>query len=168
MLCLIAKLEAEATESLRALRRAALAPEPDPRPLHGHITLATYLGPEEAFLRFGREELAGVPAFSVRYERLAVLEETSVLVALPAREGTLEALHRQVLARFGEELDRWTGSEVWLPHTSLLYDPEADLQALCRRLSAGFRPLTARVCALEFSRVLPDGYEILESLALSD
>ena len=167
MLCMLAKLDTAATEKLAALQDAAPADFPGRRPLHGHITLAAYTGPDEAsFLRFGRTLADGLPAFSVAYEKLAVLEETSILAALPEKTGALAELHRRAAEVFGGELDPWTRDAAWLPHTTLFYAPEADLQALCRRLSANFAPFSARVCALEFSRVLPSGYEIPDRVSL--
>jgi hypothetical protein len=73
-----------------------------------------------------------------------------------------------VAARFGGELDKWTRDERWLPHVTLFYGPEADLPALCRQLDARFRPFSARVVALEFSRVLDPGYEIADRVLLPD
>lgn len=167
MLCLIAKLDDTATETLAALRRAL--PGGAGKPLYGHVTLAAYTGEDEAgFLRGCRELLAGLSAFSLRIETLEVLEETSILVALPEKAGMLAALHRRVAARFGGELDKWTRDESWLPHVTLFYGPEADLPALRRQLDARFRPFSARVIALEFSRVLDPGYEIADRVLLPD
>ena len=167
MLCLIAKLDDTATETLAALRRAL--PGGAGKPLYGHVTLAAYTGEDEAgFLRGCRELLAGLSAFSVQIGNLAVLEETSILAALPEKAGALDALHRRVAARFGGELDKWTRDESWLPHVTLFYGPEADLPALCRQLDARFRPFSARVVALEFSRVLDPGYEIVDRVLLPD
>lgn len=167
MLCVIAKLDKDATQKLCSLQKAVLGDEPARRPLYGHITLATYTGIAEAdFIRDCRRLLSGHPAFTVDYERLAVLEETAILTALPEKTGALAALHRRIAERWDKELDRWTRSERWLPHTSLLYDPQADLQALCLRAEACFTPFSARICAIEFSRVLDSGYEIIDRVAL--
>lgn len=167
MLCMIAKLDDDATETLAALRRAV--PGGPRRPLYGHITIAAYTGEDEAaFLRGGRELLAGLSAFSAEIRKLEVLEETSILVASPEKTGALDVLHRRIAARFGDALDRWTRDESWRPHVTLLYDPRADLKELCRRLSAAFTPFSARVRAVEFSRVLDEGYEIVDRVILSD
>lgn len=169
MLCVIAKLDKEATASLQALRTLAYAPGEAGRPLHGHITLATYVGGDEAaFLRSCRELLRDLPAFSVSYGKLEVLAETSILVASPEPNPVLEALHRRIAAAFPGELDLWTGTERWQAHTTLFYSPQADLQALCRRMEAQFKPFAARVESIEFSRVLEDGFEILGVVALAD
>lgn len=166
MLCMIAKLDETAVRRLRELQ-AAIPGAADRRPLYGHITLAAYTGEDEAsFLRFGRELAAAFPAFSVPYEKLEVLAETSILVASPGRCPPLEELHRRAAERFGGELDKWTRAEAWRPHTTLYHGPGEDLQALCRRLSACFSPFPARVCSLAFSRVLDVGYEIVCSVAL--
>ena len=90
MLCVIAKLDKEATASLQALRTLAYAPGEAGRPLHGHITLATYVGGDEAaFLRSCRELLRDLPAFSVSYGKLEVLAETSILVASPGKAAAM-------------------------------------------------------------------------------
>ena len=52
MLCVIAKLDKRSTEKLMAIQKAA-APDTDGKPLHGHITLAAYMGEDEAgFMAF--------------------------------------------------------------------------------------------------------------------
>ena len=169
MLCVIAKLDEEATARLQALRTLA-APSGEPgRPLHGHITLATYVGGDEAgFLRSCRELLRDLPAFSVSYGKLEVLAETSIIVASPEPNPALEALHRRIAAAFPGELDLWTGTERWQAHTTLFYSPQPDLQGLCRRMGEQFEPFAARVGSIEFSRVLEDGLEILGVVALGD
>lgn len=167
MLCMIAKLDGEATEKLRALQRAARGEDLPGRPLYGHVTLASYTGAEEErFLRFGRELAEGRPAFSLVYRQLLVLEETSILVAAPERAEALEELHRRAAAAWKDDLDPWTRGDRWFPHTTLFYGPEADLQGICRRMAASFVPFPARVCGIEFSRVRESGYEIVESIRL--
>ena len=167
MLCVIAKLDGAATEKLQALRSLAFPPGEAGLPLHGHITLATYVGKEEArFLEACRELLRGAPTFSVRYGRLEVLEETSILAALPEPSPELEALHRRIAA-FPADLDPWTETARWLPHTTLYYSPDADLESLHRRMETAFTPFTAHISAVEFSRVLESGYKILGAVKLS-
>ena len=168
MLCLIARIDEAAAEKLRALRRAALGGTPDPRPLHGHITVAACTGDEAGFIRFCRELAREFPVFPVEYRRLEVWEATSILVAVPEPCRALEEMHRRIAAEFAAQLDRWSQLEHWQPHTTLFCGPGADLPALCRRLSEGFVPVPARVTALEFSRVLPSGYEIIGRIGLSD
>ena len=161
MLCVIAKLDKRSTEKLTAIQKAA-APDADGKPLHGHITLAAYMGEDEAgFMAFCAALLKDVSRFAVNYTHLAVLEETSI--------GTLPALHRRIAEVYGSSLNEWTGSdEVWLPHTTLLYDPKADLPAVCRKMAADFAPFTAGIVGIEFSRVTPPGYEILGRTDLHD
>ena len=158
MLCVIAKLDERSAERLTAIKRTAV---PEAKPLYGHITLAAYMGEDEAgFTAFCASWLKDVPRFSVRYTRLAVLEETSIAAALPEKGGTLSALHRRIAEAYGGSLDRWTCSEAWLPHTTLLYDPAVDLHAVCRKMTARFTPFAADIVGIEFSRVTPSGYEI--------
>ena len=164
MLCLIAKLDKRSAERLTAVKKAAV---PEAKPLYGHITLATYVGDDEAgFMAFCASQLKGISWFAVEYTRLAVLEETSIVVALPEKAGALSALHRRIAEAYGGSLDQWTGSEAWLPHTTLLDDPKANLPELCGKMAADFAPFTAGIVGIEFSRVTPSGYEILGRVEL--
>ena len=161
MLCLIAKLSEEATARLEAVRKAAGYDAL--KPLHGHITIATYMGEDEAaFIRFCREQLDGAAPFTVQYQKIEVLEETSVIVAVPEKTSMLEEIHRRVAEQYSNELDRWTKEDSWVPHTTLFFTPGAELREIYRKLLAAFAPFTARICGAEFSRVLDSGYEIVD------
>lgn len=166
MLCVIAKLNGEATEKLMAIRKAALS-DAVVKPLYGHITIATYTGDNEArFIRFCKSLLAGTPSFTVRYEKIAVLEATSIIVASPEKSGPLEALHLGIAEKYNRFLQPWTQIGQWCPHTTLLYGPGLDLQQICREMSPFFVPFSAKVSGIEFSRVLESGYAIVDSVAL--
>lgn len=66
MLCMIAKLDNEATEKLLSLQRIALSAMPAIKPLHGHITIAAYMGENEtAFIRFCKELLSSAAPFLI-------------------------------------------------------------------------------------------------------
>ena len=171
MLCVLAKLDETATQKLRGLQQTAyrLAPALRPFHLHGHVTVAVYVGEgEDGFLRFCKALSADMPAFDVAYKRLEVLQETSILVASPEKAGALEALHRHIAQVYDPALNRWTQSGYWLPHTTLAHDPDADLERLCRMLSAVFTPFSAHVSHIEFSRITAAGYKIIDSVALRD
>lgn len=166
MLCVIAKLNGEATETLAAIRKAAL-PDAVLTPLYGHITIATYTGDNEArFIRFCKSLLAGMRSFPVRYEKIAVLEATSIIVASPEKSGPLEALHLGIAEQYNRFLQPWTQIGQWCPHTTLLYGPGLDLHRICREMSPFFVPFSAKVSGIEFSRVLESGYAIVDSVAL--
>ena len=82
MLCVIAKLDKRSADKLTAIKRA-LVSDAGSKPLYGHITLASYVGEDEAgFMAFCTSLLKGVPRFAVPYTQLAVLEETSIIAAL--------------------------------------------------------------------------------------
>lgn len=166
MLCVIAKLNGEATEKLMAIRKAALS-DAVVKPLYGHITIATYTGDNEAqFIRFCKSLLEGMPSFTVRYEKLAVLEATSIIVASPEKSGPLEALHLGIAKEYNCALHPWTQIGQWCPHTTLLYGPGLDLHRICREMSASFVPFSSQISLIEFSRVLESGYAIIDSAAL--
>ena len=169
MLCAIAKLDEEATQMLISLQKAAV---PDParrRALHGHITLAAYTGDDEAgFIRDCKELLAEHSSFTVMYEKTEILEETSILVAVPGKSSQLDTVHQNIANRYSDALDEWTRREKWVPHTTLFFSTGPELYEAYRRTAVQFVPFQARVCRIEFSRVLAGGYEIIDCLNLSD
>lgn len=168
MLCMIAKLDNEATEKLLSLQRIALSAMPAIKPLHGHITIAVYMGENEtAFIRFCKELLSAAAPFPVRYTGLEVLSETSLIVAIPERSPMLEAMHDRIEDAYGAALNLWTRGDRWLPHTTLVQGPELDLNKLCRSMQARFVPFSACIYEIEFSRVLGSGYEIVDRIRLS-
>ena len=139
MLCVIAKLNEEATEKLMAIRKAALS-DAVVKPLYGHITIATYTGDNEAqFIRFCKSLLEGMPSFTVRYEKLAVLEATSIIVASPEKSGPLEALHLGIAKEYNCALHPavWAGP-------GFAPDMQGNVRFLCAIFLSDF-----------FSRVFP-------------
>ena len=168
MLCVIAKLNAEATEKLMSIRTAAL-PGAALKPLYGHITIAAYTGDrQEQFVQFCKSQIAGISSFPVRYDRIEVLEDTSIIVASPEKSGALEVLHRRIAEEYNDSLNPWTQADRWYPHTTLLYEPNLDLHRICRKMAAHFMPFAAPISGIEFSRVLESGYEIIDRVELTE
>ena len=67
MLCVIAKLNEEATEKLMSIRAAALS-DAALKPLHGHITVAAYTGDrQEQFIQFCKSQIAGISSLPIKY-----------------------------------------------------------------------------------------------------
>ncbi len=167
MICIIAKLPPDAVERLNMLREAAVSKEQLLKPLYGHITVATCLPDDDAeFMRVCTETILEMHSFSVRYEKLEVLSETSIIVAVPSKTPELLALHDRIAEKYGKSMDRWTCGADWYPHTTLLYNPDADLNDLCRNMQQHFSPFEARISRIEFSRVEEAGYTILKSIDL--
>ena len=167
MLCVIAKLNPEATEKLKAIQKASLSAAAGRKPLYGHITIAAYTGAEEEqFVQFCKSLLAGAAPFAVRYEKVEVLEASSIIVASPEKSGTLETLHRLIAEEYGDALNRWTQADQWYPHTTLLYEPNADLHGLCRIMAGSFRPFSTQISRIEFSRVLASDYDVFDGVEL--
>ena len=168
MLCVIAKLNEEATEKLMSIRMAALS-DAALKPLHGHITVAAYTGDRQAeFIQFCKSQIAGISSFPVRYDRIETLEDTSIIVASPEKSGALEALHRRIAEAYNDSLNPWTQADRWYPHTTLLYEPNLDLHRICGELSGYFTPFSAQISRIEFSRVLESGYEIIDCVELTE
>ena len=144
MLCVIAKLDKKATDKLIEIRKAAFPPVSEGKTLYGHITLATYLGEDERdFVRFCKSALA-----------------------VPAKSEPLARLHQCIAEAYGDALDIWTKGDRWYPHTTLLFGPQLDLPGLRDQMANAFSPFAARIGRIEFSRVLAEAYEIVDSLDL--
>lgn len=169
MLCVIAKLDETATGKLASIQKAALPDAAPSGPLHGHITIAAYIGDKEAeFLQFCKGQIDGIPSFLVEYKKIEVLEDTAIIAASPEKSGALEDIHRRIAREYGGSLNQWSQADWWYPHTTLLYDPALDLHRICRKMSAALVPFSARVCRIEFSRVLESGYDIIDRVELPD
>ena len=95
-----------------------------------------------------------------------MLSATSIIVAVPSKPDALLALHSRIAERFGQSLDCWTCGTDWYPHTTLLYDPDADLNALYRKMQEYFVPFETCISRVEFSKVEETGYTILRSMDL--
>ena len=167
MICVIAKLPPNAVERLDLLRRTVVSDEQSVKPLYGHFTIATCLPDnDEEFVQGCSGIVRETPSFSVCYEKLEVLSETSIIVATPSKPDALLALHGKIAEKYGKSLDRWTRGSDWYPHTTLFYDPAADLKALCRNMQRYFIPFSTCIRQIEFSKVEETGYTILESIDL--
>jgi 2'-5' RNA ligase len=169
MLCVIANCSPEADQKLSALREAAFPPGRFTSPLNAHITLATYL-PEDysAFMEACEKLLRRCHPFTVRYKKLEVLSETSIIVATPSISDELAVLHQSIVKEFSLSLDRWTCGSSWYPHTTLVYDPAADLQQICGKMQARFIPFEDRICQFQFSKVEGSGYTIIKTIHLRE
>lgn len=158
MLCAIAKIDPDSTERLAKLRRMANDFGIFPRELHGHITLATYTGEDEAgFIASCKAILSGYQKFTVRYDKVeiwaSVPESESIIVAAPRREPVMAAIQKEIAQTWAADLNEWTQETVWRPHTTLLYAPGADLPSIAEAMQKAFEPFTAQVDRIKFSRV---------------
>ena len=167
MLCVIAKIDDAGRQRLDALCKIAAEFGLPPRPLHGHITLISYLGQDEAaFIARCKAALRSQGAFSVRYEGVGILSPTPSIAALPCKTPELAAVHAHLIEAWPCDLSQWSLREIWRPHTTLFHDETADLPPIAARMQAAFTPFTAEVARIEFSRVTDSGYEIIDAFEL--
>lgn len=167
MLCVIAKIDEESRIKLANLQLTAESFGIPPRKLYGHITLSTLVCEEEdAYIAFCKTTLRDVKAFSVLHEQVEVLSATSIIVASPKKRGDLENIQKTLTAGWENKINMWTKPDVWYPHTTLLYKPDADLNAICKAMTAIFHPFTAKIERIEFSNVTDNGYHIMDSISL--
>ena len=167
MLCAIARIDTQSREKLSALQQAAERFGITVHKIYGHITLATYMGEDDrAFIASCKEILSACTPFSVYYEKVEVLSATSIIVASLRKENALLDMHHAIAAQWGHSLDHWTNNDHWQPHTTLVYDPQIDLQVLAEAMQKEFIPFFAHVTRIEFSQVTAHGYEIVDSVDL--
>lgn len=167
MLCAIAKIDTESRKQLLALQQVTERFGITVKELYGHITLATYTGEDDsAFILSCKEILSAYTQFSVYYEKVEVLSATSIIVASPQKENALLDIHNDIAAQWGIYLDNWTSNDHWQPHTTLIYNPQIDLQVIAEAMRKEFIPIIAHVTRIEFSQVTENGYEIVDSIDL--
>lgn len=175
MLCVIAIIDSAATERLMKLGKIAERFGFPSQNVHGHITLATYLGDEEArFISSCKAILSGYRKFPVCYDKIETWLSTSgassFLVAIPRKETALAAIQREIAGEWSASLNEWTQEDTWSPHTSLLYIPGVRLDAAAQAMQEEFEPFAAQIDRIEFSSVREkEGeftYEIVDSVAL--
>lgn len=167
MLCVIAKLDSDSIEKLRALQNKANDFNVFPADLYGHITIAAYIGDDElAFIKECKKMIKGIGPFIVRYDKLEVLSETEIIVASLQKNGALLYLHDNIEAQYGEFLNQWTVTEKWYPHTTLLSNSKSELTKICKAMQESFFSFQAVVNSIEFSRVTEAGYEIVDRITL--
>lgn len=171
MLCAIAIVCPAATERLAELEKVTERFDISPQDVHGHITLATYIGnDEEAFISSCKSILSGYGKFPVYYDAVGTWicksGMKSFIGAFPRKEPVIIAIQKEIAGRWSPYLNEWTQADVWNPHTSLLYVQGADLSAVAEAMQEKFEPFATQVNRIEFSRVYDNGYEMVDSFEL--
>lgn len=167
MLCAIAKIDSAARERLAALAKLTNGYGILPRNVYGHVTLATYIGNDkDQFISSCKEILSGFGKFCICYDKLEVLASTSIIVAVPRTEKTMDAIQKGISRRWAADLNEWTQADVWQAHTTLVYSDQADLYTIAKAMQEKFEPFTAQVDRIEFSRVYEGGYETIDFFEL--
>ena len=169
MLCVIGKIDEKAREELWKAQGAVEKFGLKRRPLYGHVTLATFVDGDEAeMMRECTAALKGERSIDIEYEKIAELDETYIVVALLKKTEDLLVLQKKAVGDFDRNLDRWTHSVNWTPHTTLAHHPGMYLEPVCKAMQAQFAEVKGRIKRIEFSKVLSDGYEIVGGFDLED
>lgn len=165
MLCVIAKLDEASTAKLQKLQDTAVELGAAPRPVHGHITLVTYVGDDEAeYMAHCRRALRSFRGFPVNYRDVQLWPGADMISAIPEKAGKLQKLHEALAEGRRDVLSEWSQEENWEPHTTLVYGPKLALTEICAGVREQFEPFTAQVTGIEFSRVTEDRYQILDTV----
>jgi len=171
MLCAIAIIDSTATARLAKWTRVAEHFGIAPQSVHGHITLAAYVGDdEESFISSCKAILSNYGKFYVCYDRVEAWScrsgTKSLIAAVPRKEHAIAAIQKEIAKNWSPYLNEWTQTDVWCPHTSLLYVQGADLSAAAEAMQEEFEPFAAEINRVEFSRVYENGYAIIDCAAL--
>lgn len=122
MVCAIAIIDQAATDRLiKAVRIAERFGFPAGE-VHGHITLATYVGDDEAgFISSCKEILSKHGRFPVFYDKIEAWGTTSgtgsFIVAVPRKENAIVTIQKEISGEWSAYLNRWTQPDAWNPHT---------------------------------------------------
>ena len=171
MLCAIVIIDSAATERLVKLEQTAERFGIPPQDVHGHVTLATYVGDDEdAFISSCKSILSDYRKFPVYYDAIEAWVcksgMKSLIVAAPRKEPVIVAIQREISRSWSADLNDWTREERWRPHTSLLYVQGADLSPVAEAMQEEFEPFVTQADRIEFSRVLENGYEVVDFVEL--
>ena len=167
MLCVIAKIDPKSKARFLKLQGKIEKLGISVKALHGHITLVSYIGEDEAaFIASCKEILSSCKVFPVCYDKIEVLASSCIVVASPRKEGVLEAVQRKIAEKWAKDLPDYMQADVWYPHTTLLQDMQADLGKIARHLEENFEPFCGEVQTIEFSRVEKVGYTIVDTVEL--
>lgn len=171
MLCAIAVIDPTATERLIKLGKISERFGIPFQDVHGHITLATYIGDDEdSFTSSCKALLSGHSKFPVYYDDVEVWTSTSgaksFIVAVPRKEPVITAIQKEIVRHWTTSFNKWTQENTWNPHTSLLYVPGADLSPVADAMHQEFEPFVTQIARIDFTRVYDNGYEIIDSIEL--
>lgn len=167
MLYLIAKIDEASRERLLQIQQLTEKSGISAGSLYGHITLAVYTGDAgEDFISSCKAILRDYSAFTVHYDKIEVLSATSIIVASIVNENEIADIQRKIVKKWAEYLNEWTQETTWYPHTTLVYHPQADLNAIAKVMQDRFVPFDAQVERIEVSREKGSGYEIVDVVEL--
>lgn len=152
MLCVIAKIDPKSKARFLKLQGKIEKLGISVKALHGHITLVSYIGEDEAaFIASCKEILSSCKVFPVCYDKIEVLASSCIVVASPRKEGVLEAVQRKIAEKWAKDLPDYM---------------QADLGKIARHLEENFEPFCGEVQTIEFSRVEKVGYTIVDTVEL--
>ena len=118
MLCVIAKIDPKSKARFLKLQGKIEKLGISVKALHGHITLVSYIGEDEAaFIASCKEILSSCKVFPVCYDKIEVLASSCIVVASPRKEGVLEAMQRKIAEKWAKDLPDYMQADVWYPHT---------------------------------------------------
>ena len=152
MLCVIAKIDPKSKARFLKLQGKIEKLGISVKALHGHITLVSYIGEDEAaFIASCKEILSSCKVFPVCYDKIEVLASSCIVVASPRKEGVLEAMQRKIAEKWAKDLPDYM---------------QADLGKIAQHLEENFEPFCGEVQTIEFSRVEKVGYTIVDTVEL--
>lgn len=103
MLCVIAKIDPKSKARFLKLQGKIEKLGISVKALHGHITLVSYIGEDEAaFIASCKEILSSCKVFPVCYDKIEVLASSCIVVASPRKEGVLEAVQRKIAEKWAK------------------------------------------------------------------
>lgn len=107
MLCVIAKIDPKSKARFLKLQEKIEKLGISVKALHGHITLVSYIGEDEAaFIASCKEILSNCKVFPVCYDKIEVLASSCIVVASPQQRGGAGSGAKEDRRKMGERLAR--------------------------------------------------------------
>lgn len=169
MVCAIAMIDQAATGRLaKAVQTAERFGYP-PKEVHGHITLAAYIGDdEERFISSCKEILSKHRRFPVYYDKIEAWSTTSgtgsFIVAVPRKDNAIVTIQKEISKEWSAYLNKWTQADTWNPHTFLLYRPGVNLDTAAEAMREEFEPFVTQISRVEFTRVHDDDESVIDAV----
>lgn len=167
-ICIILTFDTETEKKLKQLKEVLYAFDIEFNHNHPHITIANYPGINPTMIKkYAEHFFKEVKQFPIVFSKVEVIK--SYLVAItPLDNPTLNTLYHNFHDAFDQLANEFTAVKTgkFIPHISLLFEEERNLEPLVGALKAEFTSFTGYVTGVEVSEVLPTGFKILRRLEL--
>lgn len=162
-ICAIWTLSKESNEQLEYVREILKDFNISYEPIYGHITMAHFYNIDiDKIVEYTDEFIKGKSIFYVKYSIIGLLNPNCI-ACISTTSGKLLEYYYEYHKQFDSYCDDWTKAEagLWLPHSTLYFNPDIDLGPIVIKISKRFKPFDGKVVSLELSEIDGNKMEII-------